>query len=74
VTEWLFWLVLASLLAVGRLAGVGVCMGRFAISALASSAAAAFLPVALEQQLHLFLFAALVQTALPLLRSRIRGA
>ena len=48
MTEWLFWLVLASLLAVGRLAGVGVCMGRFAISALASSAAAAFLPVALE--------------------------
>jgi len=74
VSEWLFWLVLAILLAAGRLAGVGVFMGRFATSALASSAAAAFLTIELEQQLHLFLFAALVQTALPLLRSRIRGA
>lgn len=73
MNEWHFWLVLAAMLGVGRIAGVGVYMAQFAIAALISAGSAAFLPYPLEAQLHLFLFAALVQTATLYLRSRRRG-
>lgn len=72
MVDWHFWLILAAMLGVGRIAGVGIYMAQFAIAALISGGSAAFLPYSLETQLHLFLFTSLVQTATLYLRTRRR--
>lgn len=61
MAEWLFWWTLAAMLWAGHLFGTGVFLSQFSVAAFASGAAALAFPGYLEEQLHLFLFLALVQ-------------
>lgn len=59
--DWLFWWALAAMLWTGHLFGTGVFLGQFGLAAFVSGAAAYAYPGYVEEQLHLFLFLALVQ-------------
>lgn len=61
MSDWLFWLVLCSMLLTGHTIGAGLFMLQFTWAALSTAALAGLFPVAMEQQLHFFLFASAVQ-------------
>lgn len=58
--EWAFWHTLAALLWVGHLFRVGLFLLQFCLAAVVAGLAAMAFPLHLEEQLQIFLGAALV--------------